>query len=244
MKKDIYLVRWLRARNFNIHDAELMLINNLEWRKENGIDTILDEDWSDFEKDFPFDIQGCDKEGRPVITVPVGDWDIRKAVLAGKQKRTMRYFDKLFEEITTYIRISQEKGENVKQYDLIVEMSNYNLINQGCAMCIPIYHHFLQTYANYYPGTGHSTTLVNVPNIFLTLWEILIPFRSSRDEFHMYGKNTIEWQAALLKFIDKAQLTKAFGGVRNEPYTSDELKGDGGHFKCPKYVNMSYFFCN
>lgn len=46
----------------------------------------------------------------------------------------------------------------------------------------------------------------------------------------------MEWQAALLKFIDKAHLTKQFGGVKNEPFTLDELKSDGGHFQCPKYA--------
>lgn len=44
---------------------------NINWRKENKIDTILTEDWSDFERDFRADIQGCDLEGRPVISVPV-----------------------------------------------------------------------------------------------------------------------------------------------------------------------------
>ncbi len=48
----------------------------MRWRKENKIDTILNEDWESFERDYRFEIQGCDKGGRPVVTVPVGDWDV------------------------------------------------------------------------------------------------------------------------------------------------------------------------
>lgn len=38
---------------------------NLEWRKENDMENILNEDWSDFESNYPIELQGCDKEGRP-----------------------------------------------------------------------------------------------------------------------------------------------------------------------------------
>lgn len=33
MKTDVYLIRWIRARNLNIHLAEQMLRSNLRWRR-------------------------------------------------------------------------------------------------------------------------------------------------------------------------------------------------------------------
>lgn len=62
---DIYLVRWLRAVNWNIMEAGVLLLENLRWRKDNKMDTILEEDWSKFEEKFPYFVEGCDKEGRP-----------------------------------------------------------------------------------------------------------------------------------------------------------------------------------
>jgi hypothetical protein len=41
-----------------------MLKENLVWREKNKMDTIHEEDWVQFERDYRFAIEGCDKEGR------------------------------------------------------------------------------------------------------------------------------------------------------------------------------------
>ncbi|XP_075552377.1 SEC14-like protein 2 isoform X2 [Dermacentor variabilis] len=38
---DAFLLRWLRARDFDVTKAEKMYRHHLEWRKENGLDDIL-----------------------------------------------------------------------------------------------------------------------------------------------------------------------------------------------------------
>jgi len=40
-------------------------LQHFNWRKENDIDTILDEDWSAYERDYKFWTEGRDKEGKP-----------------------------------------------------------------------------------------------------------------------------------------------------------------------------------
>ena len=66
--------------------------------------------------------------GRPVVTVHAGDWPVRKAVLSGKSQRMMRYMDKYFEELATYIRQAQANGQNVSQYSELYDMSGYTLM--------------------------------------------------------------------------------------------------------------------
>lgn len=39
---DYYLLRFLRARKFEMDKTILMFNNFIEWRKENSVDTILD----------------------------------------------------------------------------------------------------------------------------------------------------------------------------------------------------------
>lgn len=70
-----------------------------------------------------------------VASIPVGDWDVRSAVLAGQKDKVTRYFDKLIEEINTLVRMAQDDGKVVTQYTLIFDMGNYNLVEQGCAQC-------------------------------------------------------------------------------------------------------------
>ncbi|XP_021958783.1 SEC14-like protein 2 isoform X1 [Folsomia candida] len=226
MTEDIYLITWLRAKKFEIPAAENMLMENLKWRKVHNMDNILKEDWSDFEQEFRFEIQGCDKEGRPVVSIPVGDWDVRRAVLAGQSDKLIRYFDKLLEEVTTLIRDAQKSGENMTRFNHIMDMANYNLRIQACPLCIPVYvNHFL-SYENHYPGTMNSIKLVNCPPIFLSLWQIIREFLSpvTKDAIKLYGKDKSEWQTALLENIDASQLSKEFGGLNDEGFSMEEIR--------------------
>ncbi|OXA49432.1 Phosphatidylinositol/phosphatidylcholine transfer protein SFH6 [Folsomia candida] len=196
MTEDIYLITWLRAKKFEIPAAENML---------------MEEDWSDFEQEFRFEIQGCDKEGRPVVSIPVGDWDVRRAVLAGQSDKLIRYFDKLLEEVTTLIRDAQKSGENMTRFNHIMDMANYNLRIQACPLC---------------------------PPIFLSLWQIIREFLSpvTKDAIKLYGKDKSEWQTALLENIDASQLSKEFGGLNDEGFSMEEIR-KLPNLKCSRYAN-------
>ncbi|OXA60094.1 Patellin-4 [Folsomia candida] len=65
MKKDSYLIYWLRDQLFNVSDAKELLTKNLAWREKNKMDTIMEEDWADFDYEYRVNIEGCDKEGKP-----------------------------------------------------------------------------------------------------------------------------------------------------------------------------------
>jgi len=63
---DLYLLSWLRARDLDLGKAEEMFRTSMEWRKANGIDNILNWKVPEmFEKEFPFQISGMDKDKCP-----------------------------------------------------------------------------------------------------------------------------------------------------------------------------------
>lgn len=37
----------------------------MEWRKENNMDTIHEENWDDMEAEYPYHIDGFDKQKQP-----------------------------------------------------------------------------------------------------------------------------------------------------------------------------------
>lgn len=39
---DYYLLRFLRARKFDMEKTQLMFKNFIDWRNENGVDNIID----------------------------------------------------------------------------------------------------------------------------------------------------------------------------------------------------------
>lgn len=43
MPKDAHLLRFLRARDFDVHKARDMIVASLLWRKQHNVDRILSE---------------------------------------------------------------------------------------------------------------------------------------------------------------------------------------------------------
>ncbi|CAG7716403.1 unnamed protein product, partial [Allacma fusca] len=48
-----------------------------------------------FQLEFAYDYDGLDKDGCPVVAIPFGKWDVRKAVESGQKAIYLRYFDQL-----------------------------------------------------------------------------------------------------------------------------------------------------
>jgi hypothetical protein len=62
LQNDLYLLRFLRAKNFDVGRSVEMLKQALKWRKEMRLDT--NEDFTDFDKLYP-GANGNDKDGLP-----------------------------------------------------------------------------------------------------------------------------------------------------------------------------------
>lgn len=77
------------------------------------MDTILQEDWTEFNERFPYYLDTVSKDGEPILSGNFGDWDIRGIALAGRMPQLTRYIDKAMEEATTKVRKMQEEGKNV-----------------------------------------------------------------------------------------------------------------------------------
>ncbi|OXA52221.1 Patellin-2 [Folsomia candida] len=119
-KSDIYLIRWLRAKNFNVRAAEEMLMSDLKWRRAEKMDNIHTEDWSDMEEEFPWFMDGYDNEGKPILTANYDEWDLRKGVVAGKLQRIMRWMTYAQESGVRRVRELQAEGKNVTQWHVII----------------------------------------------------------------------------------------------------------------------------
>ncbi|XP_035711070.1 uncharacterized protein LOC110854679 isoform X2 [Folsomia candida] len=202
-----------------------ILIKNLKWRRANNMDNILKENWSDFDQDFRSEFLGCDKEGSPVISIPIRDWNVRRAVMAGQSRKLMRYLDKQLEEVATLMREARQNGQNMTQFKRIMDMTNFDFRIQACPLCIPVFiSHFL-SYENHFPGSIKSVKIVNCPPIFVSLWKIVRDFLppGMKDILMLYGKDKTEWKTALLKEIDASQLTKEFGGQNDEGFSMGDV---------------------
>uniref|UniRef100_A0A2N9I3G9 CRAL-TRIO domain-containing protein n=1 Tax=Fagus sylvatica TaxID=28930 RepID=A0A2N9I3G9_FAGSY len=86
---DVILLKFLRAREFKVNEAYEMLRNTLQWRKENNIDSILNEKF-DAEFDSIAFMNGVDREGHPICYNNfglLGDHEMYNKILGSEAKR-------------------------------------------------------------------------------------------------------------------------------------------------------------
>lgn len=89
-RSDVILLKFLRARDFKVKDAFVMLRNTLSWRKEFGIDGLLYEDLGD-DLDKVVFMHGYDRESHPVCYNVFGEFqnkELYHKTFSDDEKRT------------------------------------------------------------------------------------------------------------------------------------------------------------
>jgi len=217
MKVDEYLIRWIKAKDFSLNGAKDMLMKALKWRKENDMDNILNEDWSAIAHQFPFYMDGYDKEGRPLVAVHYGRWKPRRLIVAGKRKQVARYLDYILEKWYEKIREEEIRTDaNVTQGVFILDLNGYSLMEHACLSCVPVYLEFMQHSADYYPYSTHRIYFLNTPRVANTLLRILEPVAAPEGwkTIRIHGVDKEEWKSDLLATIDSSQLPPILGGTK------------------------------
>lgn len=144
-------------------------MQNLQWRKQNRMDTINEENWTDMTREYPYQTDTIDKDGRPgtkpwlklkmktfcihlalshftpfyeitVGTLTAKDWNIRRAVSRAHTPRLQRYMYKILEDLTNKLYQIRMEGKNVTQWSAIINADGFGLLQHACPSCITSLH--------------------------------------------------------------------------------------------------------
>ena len=89
------LLRFLKARNFDLAKATEMYLKHLRWREENDVDDILFQTFPEREQLLKFYPQGyhmCDKQGRPIYIQYLGGINVHKILGFTNQETILKIF--------------------------------------------------------------------------------------------------------------------------------------------------------
>uniref|UniRef100_A0A2L2YTQ0 SEC14-like protein 2 n=1 Tax=Parasteatoda tepidariorum TaxID=114398 RepID=A0A2L2YTQ0_PARTP len=212
--------RFLKARNFNLKNAEAMLRKHILWRKEFGIDTIL----TDFkapevlQKYYSYGFIGYDKEGTPVNYVGCFKMDAKGLM---KSIRIIDFHKEcIFEterDVERMFERSKKTGEIISQKNIICDMAEITFSKATNMKALETEMEWFGILQDNYPEHIKRVYVINAPSYFSTMFAIVKLAITSGLLKKIQVVETEKVKETLLETIDADILPAFLGGNRTDP---------------------------
>ncbi|CAG88088.1 DEHA2E12474p [Debaryomyces hansenii CBS767] len=235
---DATLLRFLRARKFDIVKAKQMYVKCETWRKDFGTNTIL----TDFHYDekplvaklYPQYYHKIDKDGRPVYFEELGKVNLNEMLKITTQERMLKNLVWEYESFALYRlpACSRQQGSLVETSCTIMDLKGISL-----SAAYQVVNYVKEASAigqDYYPERMGKFYLINSPFGFSTAFRVFKPFLDpvTVSKIFILGSS---YQKELLKQIPPENLPAKYGGKSD--VTDDQLYlNDIGPWRDPKYI--------
>ncbi|KAG8871394.1 Non-classical phosphatidylinositol transfer protein (PITP) [Tulasnella sp. 331] len=203
----VVLVKFLRARNMDVDEAQAMFIKTLRWRYDYKASETANEEFSDDVFGKTLIVFGKDKAGRPISYNVYGRKDNSAAIFSdldrflrwrvGRMEEALRLLD-----FRTVDCITQ-----VFDYDGLTMASRDTNAKKAATAATKLFQ-------DYYPETLAKKYFVNVPAYMAWIFWAAKPFISAATfaKFQMVGKGPEIVGKAMLPHVDSSELPKKYGG--------------------------------
>ncbi|PNS21356.1 CRAL-TRIO domain-containing protein [Sphaceloma murrayae] len=221
---DAMMLRFLRARKWDVHDALVMMIATLHWRmvemrvdeevmslgetgfaersKSGTAETKKDaEDFLAQVKMGKSLIHGCDREGRPVCTVRV-----RKHIPGQQTERALEMYTVYVIETTRLLLKAP-----VDTATVIFDMTSFSMSNMDYT---PV-KFMIKCFEANYPESLGSVLVYKSPWIFQGIWKII---RGWLDPVVAAKVHFCDDEAQLSAYVDRKRIPKEMGGDEDWEY--------------------------
>lgn len=209
------MLRFLRARKFNVEAAKNMFIECEKWRKEFGTDEICRtfeyHEKAEVFKFYPQYYHKTDKDGRPVYIEKLGKIDLTAMYKITTAERMLQNLVMEYEKLADprLPACSRKSGKLLETCCTIMDLKGV-----GITSISSVYSYVRQASAisqNYYPERLGRLYLINAPWGFSSAFSVVKSFLDpvTVEKIHILGSG---YQKELLEQVPAENLPVEFGG--------------------------------
>ncbi|KAH7674228.1 Phosphatidylinositol transfer protein SEC14 and related proteins protein [Dioscorea alata] len=236
------LLRFLKARKFDFNKSSQMWAEMLQWRKDFGTDTIMEdfkfEELEEVLQYYPQGYHGVDKQGRPVYIERLGQVDHNKLMNITTVERYMKYhvqeFEKAFCEKFPACSVAAKRHINSSTTILDVHGLGLKSLNKTARDLLL---NVQKVDGSYYPETLHQMFIVNAGHGFKLLWNTVKSFLDPKTTAKIHVLGT-KYQSKLLEAIDSSQLPDFLGGSCTCSDAGGCLRSNKGPWNDPTIMKL------
>ncbi|NXA92218.1 S14L2 protein, partial [Melanocharis versteri] len=232
---DYFLLKWLRARSFDLPKAEAMLrkvrVAPCFW----GDPAVLGHSWCPEPPVLPQVIRkymsggmcGYDREGSPVWYEIIGPLDAKGLLFSASKQDLIKNKFRDCEVLRHECEQQSEKlGKKIEMVMMVYDCEGLGLKHLW-KPAVETYGEILSVFEENYPESLKHLFIVKAPKLFPVAYNLVKHFLSedTRKKVVVLGSN---WKEVLQKYIDPAQIPVEYGGTLTDP---------DGNPKCPSKIN-------